>query len=480
MSFLQPETSALEREKTHPHVPPQTPGSGSVRTSPSLLTDSSSRRFAIPKTDDEIQRARELAVPAKTVADTKYCNGIFEEWRKYRMKTNIPAIADMTKKQMQYRLTRFVLEVRKKNGDVYPPNSLHHIVVGIMRHVRWSGQPNIDFFTDHDFANLRGSLDAEMKRLQKEGVGVVTRQAEILSEAEEETLWEKGLLGDHTPQTLLDTMVFYTGYYFALRSGREHRQLRANPCQIEVIEHPGERSFLRYTEDISKNHPGGLKGRKIKPKVVIQHANIDNAQRCFLRLFKLYRSLCPTGAPDHAFYLRPADHPTTNCWYSKIPLGHTKLSKTVVRLCASAGIKGHKTNHSLRATTTSRLYHSGVDEQLVMERTGHRSLEGVRSYKRTSDAQREALSDILNRPKQPKTDSRSTLSGEHSLPSVASTSFSVSDTHTNQTLRALSLPSASFSNCNISFNIGSTAVTDRAPKHKSRKRAFIASDSEDD
>ena len=32
-----------------------------------------------------------------------------------------------------------------------------------------------------------------------------------------------------------------------------------------------------------------------------------------------------------------------------------------------------------------------------MERTGHHSLEGVRSYKRTSDKQREALSNLLNR-----------------------------------------------------------------------------------
>ena len=37
-----------------------------------------------------------------------------------------------------------------------------------------------------------------------------------------------------------------------------------------------------------------------------------------------------------------------------------------------------------------------------MERTGHRSIEGVRSYKRTSDSQQEALSDILNGPKRPK------------------------------------------------------------------------------
>ena len=60
---------------------------------------------------------------------------------------------------------------------------------------------------------------------------------------------------------------------------------------------------------------------------------------------------------------------------------------------------GYKTNDSLRATTATRLYQSGVDEQLVMERTGHRSLEGVHNYKRTADMQREALSDILNSKK---------------------------------------------------------------------------------
>ena len=38
-----------------------------------------------------------------------------------------------------------------------------------------------------------------------------------------------------------------------------------------------------------------------------------------------------------------------------------------------------------------------------MERTGHGSLEGVRTYKRTSDVQREALSDILN-SKKPRVD----------------------------------------------------------------------------
>ena len=37
-----------------------------------------------------------------------------------------------------------------------------------------------------------------------------------------------------------------------------------------------------------------------------------------------------------------------------------------------------------------------IDEQLIVESTGYLSCESVRSYKHTSEAQREKVSDILN------------------------------------------------------------------------------------
>ena len=164
---------------------------------------------------------------------------------------------------------------------------------------------------------------------------------------------------------------------------------------------PGQRAFLRHTEDVSKNNQGGIKGRKSKPKVVVHHENATNPSRCFVNLYKLYQSKCPKDRPNQAFYLQPLKNPTNDCWFNTVPIGHVTLAGTVARICKKAGIKGYKTNHSLRATAATRLYQAGVDEQLIMEKTGHRSLEGVRSYKRTNTEQQENISDILSLTKKP-------------------------------------------------------------------------------
>ena len=163
------------------------------------------------------------------------------------------------------------------------------------------------------------------------------------------------------------TIIFYNGLFFALKSGEEHR---FNPCQIQLVEISGQGSYLRYTENVSKNRPDGLQGRKVFTKDGhIHHANRENLDRCFVRLFKLYQSLCPPDAPHHEFYLQPLKKPTSTSWYSNQPLGHSNLANTVACMCKQAGIQGYKTNHSLRATVASRLYQAGVDKQLVMERT---------------------------------------------------------------------------------------------------------------
>ena len=77
---------------------------------------------------------------------------------------------------------------------------------------------------------------------------------EVISEEDENLLWARNLLGDATPQQLINTMVFYIGLYFTLCSGAEHRHLRFKPAQIELFEPDNERAYLKYTEDVSKSN----------------------------------------------------------------------------------------------------------------------------------------------------------------------------------------------------------------------------------
>lgn len=64
------------------------------------------------------------------------------------------------------------------------------------------------------------------------------------------------------------------------------------------------------------------------------------------------------------------------------------------KLCSNAGLVGYFTNHSLRATAATRMYSADLPEQLICEKTGHRS-EAVREYKRTSTIQQQEASDVV-------------------------------------------------------------------------------------
>ena len=71
-------------------------------------------------------------------------------------------------------------------------------------------------------------------------------------------------------------------------------------------------------------------------------------------------------------------------WYCNQAYGTNKVTSTVKEICKDAGFDGKYTNHSLHATSASRIFESEVPEQVIKEITGCRS-DCVRLYKRTSD-----------------------------------------------------------------------------------------------
>ena len=83
----------------------------------SSLPNKKKRQFASVKTDTEVQTARATGTPKKTMEDTKYCLGLWDEWVRHREKDNgdsILPITELSRGDLQYWLTRFILEVNSK------------------------------------------------------------------------------------------------------------------------------------------------------------------------------------------------------------------------------------------------------------------------------------------------------------------------------------------------------------------------------
>ncbi|XP_041349672.1 uncharacterized protein LOC121368967 [Gigantopelta aegis] len=210
-------------------------------------------------------------------------------------------------------------------------------------------------------------------------------------------LWRKQFLGEDTPRQLLDTLVYLIGLNFALRAGDEHRFLRVGSAsQFELLVGSSGEKSLKYTEDISKTNQGSLKHRKLERKSGTVSENHDFPERCLVRLFEKYISLKLKNGKCDSFYLRPLTFLTSDCCYADVPVGIHPLCSTTGRLCKAAGFTGYYTNHSLRATTATRLYESGIDEQLIAERTGHKSV-AIRAYKRTSGKMASTVDNIIQR-----------------------------------------------------------------------------------
>ena len=65
-------------------------------------------------------------------------------------------------------------------------------------------------------------------------------------------------------------------------------------------------------------------------------------------------------------------------------------------MCREAGIGGHKNKHSLCATAATQMFRQGAPEKVIQERTGHRSIEALRSYERLDEVQHKAASSLLS------------------------------------------------------------------------------------
>ena len=425
-------------------------------------------------TEREIDNLSVAKPPKTTAYSTSWALRNYEAWQTTRNSAHpeLPVpdnlLTSGSEEDLNHWLSFYIVETKKSNGESYPPKTLYQLLTGLLRHSRSRNSltPNFLDKANPAFKSFHHVLDNTFKSLRQEGVGSGTKHAEIITKEEEQKLWESGVMGIGDPKSLLRAIFYYNGKNFCLRGGQEHRQLKLS--QFVRLHTPCDHYI--YTENSSKNRSGGFAQLHLENKVVPIFHNPDADNRCHVKLLDLYISKLPNEVTrSDYFYARPLTKVPTDPlkpWFAASPVGKNILATMIKEMCSEANIQGHKTNHSLRATGASELFEAGVPEKIIKERTGHRSLEALRVYERTTFGQQQAVSTVLSAEKKTsfqealhlQQSSRSMLQCEPSMP--------------YHPLQQAGQPhqffnNCSFSNCSVMIHTPATAVPARSVEESS-------------
>ena len=109
-------------------------------------------------------------------------------------------------------------------------------------------------------------------------------------------------------------------------------------------------------------------------------------------------------------------------------------------MSVDAGLSIRYTNHSLRATSVTRMYNTGVPQKI-----GHKSLKALRAYERTSTTQQKTVGESL--------DSGKAFVEKENTPAMGSTpkpSSGFINAHGRETLKTVQQFSG-LQNCTFNF-----------------------------
>ena len=124
------------------HVTASTTCTASVTMASTTVTSTSANRvYASPKGKAAVQSARDASIPTKTKEQTEWAVKVWKEWalaRNTRLLSDeepfSATFCELTVSEMDFWLSRFILEVRKKNGQ---------LICGLQRQLREHGRAQI-------------------------------------------------------------------------------------------------------------------------------------------------------------------------------------------------------------------------------------------------------------------------------------------------------------------------------------------------
>jgi len=230
--------------------------------------------------------------------------------------------------ELNYMLCMFVKEVRKPNGELYAADSILYLTYGIQVYLFENGRLDSIFIDPYYDAFTTAIHDAVKDfQLPRNELGFyVTR-------IEEEHLWESRQLGAHSPQALLNTLVYFNTKFFMLRTASDHSKLSFHQLIKQwkngYNQNDGQKSIILSYRPLTK------KGPRMEDKYLDMQENLQDPLRCPVKLYEFYLSKCPLGSKcqNNGFYLMPENscQPNSPVWYGNTFLSEKSIDKMLQR-----------------------------------------------------------------------------------------------------------------------------------------------------
>ena len=134
-------------------------------------------------------------------------------------------VEEIPPQELDNYLSRFLLSVRKKNGDEYEPSTLRGFIASIERYLK-KCRYSESVITGQNFARTRDTLKSKQKHLKRLGKGNKPNEASSLTPEERDILFERKEMGFSSPKTLINTLWLNNCMHFGLRGGKEQRELK--------------------------------------------------------------------------------------------------------------------------------------------------------------------------------------------------------------------------------------------------------------
>ena len=292
-------------------------------------------------------------------------------------------------------LSRFFMEVKKKDGSQYEPDALSTIHRGYKRHLDAIKYPG-NILSDKTFETSRRVLAAKRKELRRDGLGCKPRAARELTESEEDMLFEKEYFSLKTNDALQRGVWWVLAINFGFRRNDESQKLCWGDIVLESDPETNRQKLTWYKERGTKTRNGRANEA---PRKILGTAFATGTGRCPVMFYQEFSRRRPSTmlSDSSPFYLSNNWSTKSDEWYLPRPMGVNTIARFLSDAKKRFNLPGNVSNHSVRKTGIGRLLDAKVPEIFVAQHSGMKNTDSLSSYKHANLKTQAEMSDIVNR-----------------------------------------------------------------------------------